>query len=92
MIKMLYRTHKTNYDVFAFGKYYLVDVGIKINQDFLRLSVGKTTTCIIVRAKMVIIGRKCLITDMYPCAMSSREHSAYVKIDFAFYEGYHIIL
>ena len=62
-------------------------LGTKINPDFLRLSVGKTTTCMIIRAKMVIVGRKYLIIDMHPYAMSLREHSAYGKTDFTFYEG-----
>ena len=67
-------------------------LGTKINQDFLLLYVVKTPTCIIVGTKMVIMGRKCLIIDMHPYAMSLREHSAYGKTDFVFYEGYRIIL
>ena len=35
MIKMLYRTHYTNYGVFASGKYYLVDAGYKNKPGFL---------------------------------------------------------
>ena len=65
--------------------------GTRINQDFWGLFVVKITTCMIVREKMAIIGKRCLITDMPPFAMSSNEHSAYGKIDFAFCKGYHNI-
>ncbi len=56
----------------------------KINQDFLLLFEVKTTIYMIVGGKMVIVGKKCLTTDMHSFVMSSREHLACGKIDLAF--------
>ena len=41
MTKNLYRTHKTNYGVFASSKYYLVDAGYRNNPGFLAPFCGQ---------------------------------------------------
>ena len=66
------------------GKYYLVDAGYKNKPGFLAPFLGQTIIYMIVREKMVTVGKKCFTTDMHPFVMSSREHLECGKIDFAF--------